>query len=97
MMILVEPGEEARLLRGLDIGVNDYIVAAGRSRTSSWRGCARKSNASAIVDHLRDRLEETVEMAMLDPLTALHNRRYMTSHLETLLETPRCAASRSRC
>jgi len=25
-------------------------------------------------------------MAMLDPLTALHNRRYMMSHLETLFE-----------
>jgi two-component system cell cycle response regulator len=37
-------------------------------------------------DHLRTRLEETVEMAILDPLTALHNRRYMTSHLKTLFE-----------
>ena len=25
-------------------------------------------------------------MAILDPLTALHNRRYMTRHLKTLLE-----------
>jgi len=25
-------------------------------------------------------------MAILDPLIALHNRRYMTSHLKTLFE-----------
>jgi two-component system cell cycle response regulator len=37
-------------------------------------------------DHLRTRLEETVETTVLDPLTALHNRRYMTSHLKTLFD-----------
>ena len=26
IIILVEPGDEARLLRGLDMGVNDYLV-----------------------------------------------------------------------
>jgi two-component system, cell cycle response regulator len=92
MMMLVEPGEEARLLRGLDIGVNDYIVRpvdanelVARVRTQVKR--------KRFVEHLRDRLEETVEMAMLDPLTALHNRRYMMSHLETLLQE---AAMRDR-
>jgi two-component system cell cycle response regulator len=85
MMMIVEPDEEARLLRGLDIGVNDYIVRpvdanelVARVRTQVKR--------KRYVEHLRDRLEETVEMAMLDPLTALHNRRYMMSHLETLLQ-----------
>jgi two-component system cell cycle response regulator len=85
IMIIVEPGEEARLLRGLDMGVNDYIVRPvdpnellARVRTQIKR--------KRYTDHLRTRLEETVEMAVLDPLTALHNRRYMTSHLKTLFE-----------
>jgi two-component system cell cycle response regulator len=85
IMIIVEPGEEARLLRGLDMGVNDYIVRPvdpnellARVRTQIKR--------KRYTDHLRTRLEETVEMAILDPLTALHNRRYMTSHLRTLFE-----------
>ena len=85
IMIIVEPGEEARLLRGLDMGVNDYIVRPvdpnellARVRTQIKR--------KRYTDHLRTRLEETVEMAILDPLTALHNRRYMTSHLKTLFE-----------
>jgi two-component system cell cycle response regulator len=38
------------------------------------------------LDHLRVRLEESVEMAILDPLTGLHNRRYMASHLATLFD-----------
>ena len=85
IMIIVEPGEEGRLLRGLDMGVNDYIVRPvdpnellARVRTQIKR--------KRYTDHLRTRLEETVEMAILDPLTALHNRRYMASHLKTLFE-----------
>jgi len=85
IMIIVEPGEDGRLLRGLDMGVNDYIVRPvdpnellARVRTQIKR--------KRYTDHLRTRLEETVEMAILDPLTALHNRRYMTSHLKTLFE-----------
>ncbi|MET0167754.1 MAG: diguanylate cyclase [Vicinamibacterales bacterium] len=84
-MIIIEPGEDTRLLRGLDIGVNDYIVRPvdpnellARVRTQVKR--------KRFTDHLRTRLEETVEMAILDPLTALHNRRYMTSHLKTPFE-----------
>jgi two-component system cell cycle response regulator len=84
-MIVIEPGDDARPLRGLDMGVNDYIVRPvdanellARVRTQVKR--------KRYTDHLRMRLEETVEMAILDPLTALHNRRYMTSHLKTLFE-----------
>jgi two-component system cell cycle response regulator len=85
ILILIESGDDGRLLRGLDMGVNDYIirpvdpnelVARVRSQVKRKR----------YTDHLRTRLEETVEMAILDPLTELHNRRYMTSHLTTLFE-----------
>lgn len=85
IMIIVEPDEEGRLLRGLDMGVNDYILRPvdanellARVRTQIKR--------KRYTDHLRMRLEQTVEMAILDPLTALHNRRYMSSHLKTLFE-----------
>lgn len=85
ILIIVEPEEDARLLRGLDMGVNDYIVRPvdqnellARVRTQIKR--------KRYADFLRTRLEETVEMAVIDPLTALHNRRYMTSHLKTLFE-----------
>jgi two-component system, cell cycle response regulator len=72
-MIVIEPGDDARLFRGLDMG---ELLARVRTQVKRKR----------YTDHLRMRLEETVEMAILDPLTALHNRRYMTSHLKTLFE-----------
>ena len=85
LIILVEPGEDARLMRGLDMGVNDYLVRPvdknemlARVRTQLKR--------KRYTDFLRVRLEETVELAVTDPLTGLHNRRYMENHLKTLLE-----------
>jgi two-component system, cell cycle response regulator len=84
IIILVEPGDEARLLRGLDLGINDYLVRPldrhelmARVRTQ----IKRKRHA----DFLRNSLAESVEMSVIDPLTGLHNRRYMESHIQTLL------------
>ena len=85
LIVLAEPGDDTRLLRGLDMGVNDYIVRPidanellARARTQVKR--------KRYVDHLRVRLEHSVEMAILDPLTGLHNRRYLASHLATLID-----------
>jgi two-component system cell cycle response regulator len=66
-------------------GSNDYVVRPidpnellARVRTQVKR--------KRYIDHLRVRHEQSVEMAILDPLTGLLNRRYMTSHLATLFE-----------
>jgi two-component system cell cycle response regulator len=85
IIILIEPGDEARLLRGLDMGVNDYLIRPidknemlARVRTQIKR--------KRYSDCLRMRLEESVELAVIDALTGLHNRRYMETHLRTLVE-----------
>src|SRR5690606_4182264 len=35
---------------------------------------------------LRASVTQTIEMAVTDPLTGLHNRRYLDSHLQTLFD-----------
>ena len=84
VIMLVEPGDEARLLRGLDMGVNDYLMRPidrhellARVRTQ----IKRKRHS----DFLRHRLAESVELSITDALTGLHNRRYMEGHLRTLV------------
>ena len=84
IIVLVEPGDEARLLRGLDLGVNDYLMRPidrhemlARIRTQIKR---KRYN-----DYLRNRLQESVELAITDSLTGLHNRRYMERHMKTLI------------
>jgi two-component system cell cycle response regulator len=82
ILIIAEPGDDGPLLKGLDMGVNDYVVRPNELMARVRTQLKRKR----YVDHLRVRLEESVEMAILDPLTGLHNRRYMTSHLATLFD-----------
>ena len=88
IVVLVEPGNDARLLRALDMGINDYIMRPvdhheflARVRTQVKR--------KRYSDHLRNRLEESIEASVIDPLTGLHNRRYMETHLSTLVEQAR--------
>lgn len=82
---IVEADDRAAMVRALDLGVTDVIARpvdpgelAARARTQ----IRRKSYADA----LRDRLEESLEMAVTDPLTGLHNRRYILSRLRQGLD-----------
>ena len=84
IIILVEPGDEARLLRGLDMGVNDYLMRP-IDRHELLARVKTQIKRKRHSDFLRHRLEETVEQSITDGLTGLHNRRYMESHLKTLV------------
>ena len=85
IIILVEPGDDARLLRGLDMGVNDYLVRP-IDRNEMLARIKTQIRRKRHADLLRTRLEESVEHAITDALTGLHNRRYMEGHLKTLVE-----------
>jgi two-component system cell cycle response regulator len=84
IVVLLQPGNEARLLRALDMGVNDYVMRPvdANELLARVRTQVKRKRYS---DHLRNRLEESIEAAMIDPLTGLHNRRYMENHLATLV------------
>jgi two-component system cell cycle response regulator len=84
IIILVEPGDEARLLRGLDMGVNDYVIRP-IDRHELLARVKTQIKRKRHSDYLRSRLEETVELSITDALTGLHNRRYMEGHLKTLV------------
>jgi two-component system cell cycle response regulator len=85
ILAIADADSNARLLRGLEIGVNDYLLRPvdknellARARTQIRR--------HRYTDHLRDNVQNSIEMAITDGLTGLHNRRYMESHLITLAE-----------
>ncbi|MDO9335844.1 MAG: PleD family two-component system response regulator [Caulobacter sp.] len=92
ILAIADADNDARMLRGLEIGVNDYLLRPvdknellARARTQVRR--------RRYTDHLRDNVQNSIEMAITDGLTGLHNRRYMESHLETLAEQ---ASNRSK-
>src|SRR5262245_59513425 len=91
IIVVLHPDEDVRLLRALDMGVNDYLVRPV-DRNELLARVRTQIKHKRFSDHLRDRLEESVELALTDPLTGLSNRRYLETHLRALIEQARTAA-----
>ena len=85
IMLLAKKGEDERVIRGLELGINDYLVhpVEKHELTARLRTQIRRKRYD---DHLRATLTQTIEMALTDSLTGLYNRRYLDGHLQTLLE-----------
>ncbi|NIJ40046.1 two-component system cell cycle response regulator [Parvibaculum indicum] len=84
ILAIVEEGDTARLVRALDMGVNDYLVRPVE-RNELLARCRSQLRRKRYQDFLRDRFQQGMEQAVTDPLTGLHNRRYMEGHLESLV------------
>ena len=72
------------LLKGLEIGANDYIfrpVDEGELRARLRTQVRRKRYG----DRLRANFERNLSLALTDPLTNLHNRRYFSTHLDSVM------------
>ncbi|MBO6716658.1 MAG: PleD family two-component system response regulator [Rhizobiaceae bacterium] len=85
IILIASQEEEERVIRGLELGINDFLIRpldeqelVARLKTQVKR---KRYN-----DRLRASVTQTIEMAVTDGLTGLHNRRYLDSHLETLFE-----------
>ena len=85
ILVVVDPDDNVRLLRGLDLGVNDYLVRPidKNEMLARVRTQIRRKRFS---DRLRDNVQMTIEMAVTDGLTGLHNRRYLERHLSGLVQ-----------
>ena len=84
VLAVVDFDERSRLVKALEIGVNDILPKpidpqglAARARTQIRR--------KRYTDYLRDNLDHSLELAVTDQLTGLHNRRYMAGQLEALV------------
>jgi two-component system cell cycle response regulator len=84
ILALIDPDDKSRAIKALDIGVNDVLPRpidpeelAARVRTQIKR--------KRYTDLLRSNLDQSLEAAVTDPLTGLHNRRYMAGQLEALV------------
>jgi len=92
ILVIVDPEDNTRLLRGLDLGVNDYL-SRPIDRNEMLARVKTQIRRKRFADRLRDNVQLTMEMAITDGLTGLHNRRYLERHLATLVQQ---AAARSR-
>lgn len=83
MLLVTQKGDEAALLRGIDLGVNDYISRP--IEPSELKARARTQvKRKRLNDRLRESVQQTMEMAVKDSLTGLNNRRYFDRHMQNL-------------
>jgi len=83
ILLITEQGDEQMIIRALDLGVNDYIVRPLDPNEMVARTLTQVRR-KRINDQLRNSVRQTVELAVTDGLTGLHNRRYLDNHLRTL-------------
>jgi len=84
ILVLVSDGDRRKLTQALEMGVNDYLTRPvdKNELIARVRTQLRKKR---YADRLRHNVQLSLEMAITDQLTGLHNRRYMSSHLDTLI------------
>ncbi len=85
IILMAEESDRPRVVRGLDLGVNDFILyplekneLAARVRTQLRR--------YRYARELRESVNHTLAMAVIDGLTGLYNRRYFDRHMSLMLD-----------
>jgi two-component system cell cycle response regulator len=88
ILVIVSDGDRRKLTQALEMGVNDYLTRPvdKNELVARVRTQLRKKRYS---DRLRHNVQLSLEMAITDQLTGLHNRRYMSRHLDNLLANAR--------
>jgi len=85
ILAITEAEDNARLMRGLEIGINDYLIRP-IERNELMARVRTQIRRKRYTERLRDNVQMSIEAAITDALTGLHNRRYMETHLATLVE-----------
>jgi two-component system cell cycle response regulator len=85
ILTVYDPDDRPRAVKALELGVNDLLARpidpqelSARARTQIKR--------KRYTDLLRNNLDHSLELAVTDPLTGLHNRRYMVGQLTALAQ-----------
>ena len=90
ILIVAQADQRPQILRGLEIGANDYLLLPmdGNELRSRVRTQVKRKRYQ---ERLKEAHETSVNMALIDSLTGLYNRRYMTVHLDQLMADVRLA------
>ncbi len=76
ILLIADLEDRARVLRGLELGVSDWL---GRpvDRNELLARVRTQLRYKRYADFLREQLRESIELASYDPLTGLNNRRFL--------------------
>jgi len=84
ILAVVDPLDRPRMLKALELGATDILARPVDEEELSARA-RTQIRRKRYTDFLRQRLDTSLEMAVTDALTGLHNRRYMVGQLQALV------------
>ncbi|MBI4047143.1 MAG: PleD family two-component system response regulator [Devosia nanyangense] len=84
IILIAEDVDRNRVVRGLDLGVNDFIMRPVERNELSARVRTQIRRQRYAVE-LRESDNHTLALAVTDELTGLYNRRYFERHLSLML------------
>jgi two-component system cell cycle response regulator len=85
VLMVGEAEDRMRILRGLELGVHDFLVRPV-DRNELLARVRTQVKRKRYGDRLRDGVQTSIEMAVTDQLTGLHNRRYLETHFNGLFD-----------
>lgn len=85
IILVAEEVDRPKVVRGLDLGVNDFIMRPVERNELAAR-VKTQIKRQRYATELRESVSNTMQLAVVDELTGLYNRRYFDRHL-TLMFT----------
>ncbi|AMJ59910.1 PleD family two-component system response regulator [Bosea sp. PAMC 26642] len=85
VLMLGEAEDRGRILRGLEIGAHDFLIRPV-DRNELLARVRTQVRRKRFTDKLRDSVQSSMEMAVMDQLTGLHNRRFMDSRMAAMFD-----------
>jgi two-component system cell cycle response regulator len=88
ILAIADLEDRQRVLRGLELGINDYLTRPV-DRNELLARVRTQLRQKRYADSLREKVQQSIELALYDPLTGLNNRRFLENHLATMLDNAR--------
>jgi two-component system cell cycle response regulator len=85
ILLLIEGEDTVRLAKGLELGINDYLVEP-IDRNELLARSHSQIRRKRFQDSLRATFQRSMSLVLTDSLTGLYNRRYLEAHLGTLMQ-----------
>jgi len=84
ILAVIDPDERSKMVKALELGLNDILPKPIDPQELSAR-VRTQIKRKRYTDFLRNNLDHSLELAVTDQLTGLHNRRYMNGQLQALV------------
>jgi two-component system cell cycle response regulator len=88
ILLISEDRDLPRLAKGLDLGANDYLIRPV-DRNELLARTTTQVRRKRLQDRLQQSYQRSLALALTDELTGLYNRRYLSAHLDELVERVR--------